>query len=826
MKQRLSFAILVLILLSLTLSPTLASDAGSVAAAAPQPPAQEPEGVFVARVYYDTIEDIGLLSGYDLFETNNTAEKYVLVAVDRTGLQGLEDLGFRAELDPEETANFALLSTPLAEQTEAVGIDTIPGYTCYRTVEETYAAAAAIVAAYPTLATWTDIGDSWEKSAGQADGYDMMVLKLTNSAITGTKPKLFANGAIHAREYTTAETATRFAEYLVNNYGADADATWLLDHHEIHLLLQTNPDGRKEAEAGRSWRKNTNENYCGATSTSRGADLNRNFSFYWNSCSGCSSGSPCDATYRGPSAGSEPETQALQNYLLNIFPDQRADSLSSPAPADATGVYIDLHSYGQLVLWPWGFSSSAAPNSTALQTLGRKFAYFNSHTPEQSIQLYGTDGTTIDFAYGKLGVAAYTFEMGTAFFQSCSTFESTIYPTNLNALVYAAKVARTPYQTPAGPDAVSPAVSPGSVASGDPVVLTATIDDTRYRQTNGTEPTQAIAAAEYYIDTPPWQAGVAANAMTATDGSFSGTTEGVTATVNSAGLSTGRHILFVRGKDANGNWGAFSAVFLTVTDPANQAPVAYPQSVETAEDTAVSITLTGSDPEGSALTYSVATGPSHGALSGTASELTYTPALNYNGADSFTFIVNDGQLDSAAATVEIAIWAVNDAPVANGQSVATQQETVVSITLTGTDADGDALAYTVTGGPSNGTLAGTGANLTYTPNAGYSGADSFTFTANDGAADSAEAAINITVTPAGPKLYLGSSTSGTAGGVAFADEDILIKNHGHRRVVAVHRRLRYRPGQHRHRRVRAAGGRLAADELRHRLHPDRPWRGG
>ena len=82
--------------------------------------------------------------------------------------------------------------------------------------------------------------------------------------------------------------ATRFAEYLVNNYGMDPDATWILDHHEIHLMLQTNPEGRKEAEAGTSWRKNTNENYCGATSSNRGADLNRNFAFQWDCCGGSS----------------------------------------------------------------------------------------------------------------------------------------------------------------------------------------------------------------------------------------------------------------------------------------------------------------------------------------------------------------------------------------------------------------------------------------------------------------------------------------------------------------------------------------------------------
>ena len=90
----------------------------------------------------------------------------------------------------------------------------------------------------------------------------MRVLVLTNQNVSGTKPKLFVTSAIHAREYTTAELTTRFAESLVNEYGVAADATWLLDHHEVHLMLQANPDGRKHAEAGQLWRKNVNENYC------------------------------------------------------------------------------------------------------------------------------------------------------------------------------------------------------------------------------------------------------------------------------------------------------------------------------------------------------------------------------------------------------------------------------------------------------------------------------------------------------------------------------------------------------------------------------------
>ena len=174
-------------------------------------------------------------------------------------------------------------------------------FPCYRTVEETYSTAVDIASNYPDLATWTDIGNSWEKENLPSGGYAIFALRLTahiSNVDLGTKPVFFANCAIHAREYATAELCTRFAEKLVEGYNIDAgkknlhfllysmkahmvvahthtflDITALLDHHEIHLILITNPDGRKKAEAGDLWRKNTNQNYCGTTSTSRGGKL-------------------------------------------------------------------------------------------------------------------------------------------------------------------------------------------------------------------------------------------------------------------------------------------------------------------------------------------------------------------------------------------------------------------------------------------------------------------------------------------------------------------------------------------------------------------------
>lgn len=514
---------------------------------------------------------------------SNWKAGYLVLQLDPEDVKALQGFKFRVVKDAEFSARHAALvqrlraagapnlfgaeGARLAQRAAETG-EAIPNYPCYETVEETFAAAQGFATSQPDLASWTAVGQSWQKTQG-AGGYDIGVLKLTNANTTGpngeAKPKLFVNSAIHAREYVTAPLMLAFARELLDGYGKNADATWILDHHEVHLLLHTNPDGRKKAETGLLWRKNTNTAYCGANSNDRGADLNRNFTYSWNKTNGQgSSGRPCDETYRGPSANSEPETDAVENYVRSIFPDRRGPNQNDPAPADTAGIHLDIHSYSQLVLWPWGFTNQAAPNGTALQTLGRKFAFFNNYTPEQSIGLYPTDGTSDSVSYGELGVAAYTFELGTSFFQSCTAYTNTIKPANLKALWYAAKVVRTPYQTPAGPDVTAAKLSVNNVPPGTPVTLTATVTDTRYNNSNGTEPTQNIAGAEAYIDVPPWMPGATPIALSAKDGSYNAKTEKATATLSTTGLAKGKHLVYVRGVDAAGNIGPVTATFLKI----------------------------------------------------------------------------------------------------------------------------------------------------------------------------------------------------------------------------------------------------------------------
>ncbi|HEX9996040.1 MAG TPA: Ig-like domain-containing protein, partial [Abditibacterium sp.] len=126
----------------------------------------------------------------------------------------------------------------------------------------------------------------------------------------------------------------------------------------------------------------------------------------------------------------------------------------------------------------------------------------------------------------------------------------------------------------------------------------------------------------------------------------------------------------------------------TVTIAQNHKPVASSQTVSTDEDVALPITLTATDRD--QLTYRVVNAPTNGTLSGTAPNLTYTPNTDFSGSDSFTFVANDGLIDSNPATVSITVRAVETAPVATPQNLTGDEDVALDIVLSGTDADGDA----------------------------------------------------------------------------------------------------------------------------------------
>jgi hypothetical protein len=217
---------------------------------------------------------------------------------------------------------------------------------------------------------------------------------------------------------------------------------------------------------------------------------------------------------------------------------------------------------------------------------------------------------------------------------------------------------------------------------------------------------------------------------------------GTTRTVTVSTLVRGRTYYFaVAARSTNGMESLLSREL--VYTATNSVPKALAQSATTLEDQPLALVLAGTDVDADPLTFAVATPPAHGTLAGTPPNLTYRPAANYAGADSFSFSASDG-LASSSATVAITVVAQNDAPTATAARLSTPEDQPLAVRLAGADVDGNPLSYVITTLPTRGTLSGTAPNLTYTPNLNFNGTDAFAFKVSDGSLSSAPASVDIT----------------------------------------------------------------------------------
>ncbi|MCG8350874.1 MAG: hypothetical protein MI924_24135 [Chloroflexales bacterium] len=489
--------------------------------------------------------------GVDLLEARDGPDLFALATSDQQ--TALREAGWDIHIEAHQTM--------LLQNSQPF---TVSGG--YRSVEETEQFLRDRAARYPHVAMLADFGDSWQRQQSNgAAGYDLLALRLTNRDIAGPKPVFFLMAAIHAREWTTAEIATRFIDHLLINYNIDPDVTWLLNEHEIVVAPMLNPDGRKIAEQGYLQRKNVNPGsgdackFPPSASNQYGVDLNRNSSFFWNSAG--TSQDPCSQVFPGSGPASEPETQALQAFITALYPARPRPANGAPAPDDTSGVLISLHSYSNLILWPWGYTSSPAPNAVALERLGRRFARYNDYTAHQSKDLYLTSGTTDEWAYAELGIAAYTFEIGpmegpcAGFTPPYSCLDGGVggsfWPRNLPALLYAARVAHAPYTLPAGPDVSNIAV----INDTKTLTVTATFD--------GRD--QIVSAAELSFSRSG-EAGSEVFALQALDGAFDSYQEQAQLILPMSALlkaNTPRvSIALLRGRNVAGAWGPMSATWL------------------------------------------------------------------------------------------------------------------------------------------------------------------------------------------------------------------------------------------------------------------------
>lgn len=289
----------------------------------------------------------------------------------------------------------------------------------YHNYAEITAELQALATAHPSIAAVTSVGKSVE-------GRDLWMIKISDDvANTEDEAKVVLLGGHHAREWIAVDVPFLMAKHLLENYGSDAAITRLVNEAEIYIVPMVNPDGHQYSVTNnRLWRKNRRNNGDGTF----GVDLNRNYGYQWGGPG--SSGSTYSETYRGPSAFSEPETQAMRDLLRQIEP----------------AALISYHNFSQLILYPWGHTNNPAPDETLLNQLAVRMAndiravHNTNYTPQQASALYLASGDTVDWLYSLFAAMAFTIELrprGT--FPGFELPENEIQPTfeeNLPAALY------------------------------------------------------------------------------------------------------------------------------------------------------------------------------------------------------------------------------------------------------------------------------------------------------------------------------------------------------------------------------------------------------
>lgn len=292
-----------------------------------------------------------------------------------------------------------------------------------------------IAATYPQIAQLQPIGHSLQNRP-------MLVMRLTNEKNKEDKPQVLFVATHHAREWVATEMAMRLIKYLTANYGSDERVTNLLDNVEVWIMPVGNPDGYQYTFTNeRLWRKNLRDNDGdGQITLADGVDLNRNFASKWGYDDEGSSPDPTSETYRGTAPNSEPEVQALVNFIQN----------------NDFKFIVSYHTYQDLILYPWGWqwntTSLDDPIFVAQAGTDANPAIYDSvvnqpYDPGVGADLYITNGEFTDWAYYDLGIPAQTVELTDGFdfrFPDDEGMVQTVFNDNLEFALSYAESARDP----------------------------------------------------------------------------------------------------------------------------------------------------------------------------------------------------------------------------------------------------------------------------------------------------------------------------------------------------------------------------------------------
>ncbi|MCO6187036.1 tandem-95 repeat protein, partial [Rhizobium sp. L1K21] len=217
----------------------------------------------------------------------------------------------------------------------------------------------------------------------------------------------------------------------------------------------------------------------------------------------------------------------------------------------------------------------------------------------------------------------------------------------------------------------------------------------------------------------------------------------------------------------DGHGGTDTVTIAVTVDAVNDAPIGTDGAASGDEDTLITGTVVASDVDGDSLTYTVSSAPAHGTVTLSGNGYTYTPNANFNGADTFDVLVDDGHGGTDTVTIAVTVDAVNDAPIGTDGSASGDEDTLITGTVVASDVDGDSLTYTVSSAPAHGTVTLSGNGYTYTPDANFNGSDTFDVLVDDGHGGTDTVTIAVTVDAVNDAPV---GTDGSASG----DEDTVI----------------------------------------------------
>ncbi len=297
----------------------------------------------------------------------------------------------------------------------------------YLTLSEIYAHVDSVIALHRSIMTdRISIGTTIE-------GRDLWAFKISdNPDVEEDEPEVLYTAAIHAREVITPLILLNYVDSLVTLYGSNPEITDLVNNRQLWFIIPVNPDGYYRNQVtnpggGGMWRKNRRNNGDGTY----GVDLNRNYGYEWGFDDDGSSPITSDETYRGTGPFSEPETQAVRDFIS----------------AHNFVITLYFHSYSNLILWPWGYDQIYTPDDDIFSIMGDSLTSYNGYTPEASWGLYVTNGSSDDWGYGEQTTKnknlAFTIESGNSsdgFWPPLSRITPLVNE-NYGACLYMARVA-------------------------------------------------------------------------------------------------------------------------------------------------------------------------------------------------------------------------------------------------------------------------------------------------------------------------------------------------------------------------------------------------